>query len=114
MESFDFKNNIEVITNLIEKLVMPKFPKITGIEDIEHFSSGFRGDSYYVHMTTSEYLESEEQVEIDSLIKQLFKMASLDSANQNPFKLDTDKIMSFFDCGDGEGFNFNSPFGYTH
>ena len=41
-------------------------------------------------------------------------MASLDSANQNPFKLDTDKIMSFFDCGDGEGFNFNSPFGYTH
>jgi hypothetical protein len=114
MESFDFKNNIEVINTLIEKLVMSKFPKITGIEEIEHFSSGFKGDSYYVHMTTSECLESKEQVEIDSLIKQLFKMASLDSANQNPFKLGSDNIMVFFDCGDGEGFNFSAPFGYTH
>ena len=105
---------VKLITNLIEKLVVPKFPNIVSIDDIEHFSSGFRGDSYFVHVTTSECLSMEEQVSIDTSVKQLFKMASLDSANQNPFKLDTDKIMSFFDCGDGEGFNFNSPFGYTH
>lgn len=116
MDSFDFKDNanIKVINNLIEKLVMPRFPKITGIEDIEHYSSSFRGDSYFVNITTSECLESEEQVKIDSLVKELFKMASLDSANQSDFKLSSDKIMVFFDCGDGNGYTFNSPFGYKH
>jgi hypothetical protein len=114
MESFDFKDNREVITNLIEKLVIPKFPKIISIEDIEHYSSGFRGDSYFVNMATSECLESEEQVEIDTLVKQLFKMASLDSANKSDFNLYSDKIMVFFDCGNGDGFVFSAPFGYKH
>ena len=87
-ESFNPTNSIELITNLINKLVIPRFPKITGVEEIEHFSSGFRGDSYYVHIMTSECLEMEEQVEIDSLVKQLFKMASLDTSNKNfGFKL---------------------------
>ena len=105
----------KLMANLIEKLVVPKFPKIVSIDDIEHFSSGFRGDSYFVHITTSECLESEEQISIDTLVKQLFKMASLDTSNKNfGFKLEPDKIMSFFDCGDGEGFNFNSPYGYKH
>ena len=116
MPIFNNKNEYrKLITNLINKLVIPRFPKITGVEEIEHFSSGFRGDSYYVHIMTSECLEMEEQVEIDSLVKQLFKMASLDTSNKNfGFKLEPDKIMSFFDCGDGEGFNFNSPYGYKH
>jgi hypothetical protein len=63
-----------LITNLIEKLVVPKFPKIVSIDDIEHFSSGFRGDSYFVHITTSECLEPKEQVSIDTLVKQFFKI----------------------------------------
>jgi len=45
----------------------------------------------------------EEQVSIDTLVKQLFKMASLDSTIENPFKLDSDDIKVFFDCQDGEG-----------
>ena len=102
------------MANLIEKLVVPKFPKIVSIDDIEHFSSGFRGDSYFVHITTSECLESEEQISIDTLVKQLFKMASLDTKIENSFKLDPDDIKVFFDCQDGEGYNFNSLFSYKH
>jgi hypothetical protein len=105
---------VKLITNLIEKLVVPKHPNIVSIDDIEHFSSGFRGDSYFVHVTTSECLSMEEQVSIDTLVKQLFKMASLDSSTENPFKLDSDDIKVFFDCQDGEGYNFQSPYGYNH
>lgn len=108
------KNTVEVISNLISKLVIPKFPKIISIDDIEHFSSGFRGDSYFVNITTSECLDTEEQVEIDTLVKQLFKMSSLDSPTNNPFKVTSDDIKVFFDCQDGEGYNFSSPFGYNH
>ena len=104
----------KLIANLIEKLVVPKFPKIVSIDDIEHFSSGFRGDSYFVHITTSECLESEEQISIDTLVKQLFKMASLDTKIENSFKLEPDDIKVFFDCQDGEGYNFNSLFSYKH
>lgn len=114
METFEFGNNIEIITNLIDKLVLPKFPKLVSVEDIEHFSSGFRGDSYFVHITTSECLDANEQVEIDTLIKNLFKMASLDSANKSDFKMEPDKIQVFFDCGDGNGFTFTSPYGYRN
>ena len=102
------------MANLIKKLVVPKFPKIVSIDDIEHFSSGFRGDSYFVHITTSECLESEEQISIDTLVKQLFKMASLDTKIENSFKLEPDDIKVFFDCQDGEGYNFNSLFSYKH
>jgi hypothetical protein len=56
----------------------------------------------------------EEQVSIDTLVKQLFKMASLDSSSDNSFKLESDDIKVFFDCQDGEGFNFHSPYGYKH
>lgn len=108
------KKTINLITNLIEKLVIPKFPVIDSIENIEHFSSGFRGDSYFVNIITSECLSMEEQVSIDTLVKQLFKMASLDSSNDNSFKLESDDIKVFFDCQDGEGFNFHSPYGYKH
>jgi hypothetical protein len=103
-----------LITNLIEKLVVPKFPKIVSIDDIEHFSSGFRGDSYFVHITTSECLEPKEQVSIDTLVKQFFKMASLDTKSENSFKLEPDDIKVFFDCQDGEGYNFKAPFSYKH
>lgn len=108
------KKTINLITNLIEKLVIPKFPVIDSIENIEYFSSGFRGDSYFVNIITSECLSMEEQVSIDTLVKQLFKMASLDSSSDNSFKLESDDIKVFFDCQDGEGFNFHSPYGYKH
>lgn len=108
------KKTINLITNLIEKLVIPKFPVIDSIENIEHFSSGFRGDSYFVNIITSECLSMEEQVSIDTLVKQLFKMASLDTKIENSFKLEPDDIKVFFDCQDGEGYNFNSLFSYKH
>lgn len=115
MQSYDFGNNIQIVDNLIKRLVFPKYPKLIDIEDIEHFSSGFRGDSYFVNIVTSECLSMGEQVEVDTLVKQLFKMASLDSANKsNSFKIDNDDIKVFFDCNDGEGFNFHSPYGYKH
>jgi hypothetical protein len=48
-------------------------------------------------------------MEIDTEVKTLFKMLSPDkSINKEPI------ISCFFDCGDGEGFNFSSEYGYKH
>jgi hypothetical protein len=114
MDSFEFKDNINIMTNLIEKLIIPKFPKITAVDNIDHMSSSFRGDSYFVNLITSECLDTKEQMDIDQAVKQLFKMASLDRAYKGDFSVGSDSIMVFFDCGDGEGFTFRSPFSYKH
>jgi hypothetical protein len=48
-------------------------------------------------------------MEIDTEIKTLFKMLSPDKKKHHD-----PKISSFFDCGDGQGFVFNSEYGYNH
>ena len=67
------------------------------------------GETITVDFTTSECLSSKKQMEIDTEIKTLFKMLSPDKKiNKEP------KISAFFDCGDGEGFTFESDYGYKH
>lgn len=116
MDKFDFTDsdkNKQILRNMIEKVIFKKYPKLVDIEDIEHWSSGFRGDSYIIHITTSECLDAHEMMEIDTEIKTLGKMSSLSNANDNPFSVNSSpKFMVFFDCGDG--FIFKSTHGYIH
>jgi hypothetical protein len=118
MDKFNFTDsdrNKKILKSMIEKLIFKKYPKLLDIEDIEHWSSSFRGDTYTIHITTSECLDEHEMMEIDTEIKTLGKMISLSNANDNPFSVNSSpKFMVFFDCGDGEGFVFKSTYGYTH
>ena len=110
----DFKDNSKVLKKLIEKVILPKYNKLSHIEDIEVIASDFRGDSYFVNIVTNECLSTEEMMEIDTEVKTLFKMASLTNVSDNPFNIGGNKVMLFFDCGDGEGFVFSSKHGYIH
>jgi hypothetical protein len=48
-------------------------------------------------------------MEIDTDVKSLFEMLSPNKKmNKEP------RISCFFDCGDGEGFNFSAEYGYKH
>jgi hypothetical protein len=52
-------------------------------------------------------------MEIDTEIKTLYKMMGI----MPDYVLERTKsptISSFFDCGDGQGFQFSSSYGYEH
>lgn len=87
---------------IIEKIVMPKFPKIVEIDDIEYHLSSLGQERFFVHFITTECLTRKEQVEIYDLVRELFKAASFeDLVDKNK-----SQVRTYFDCGDGEGFVF--------
>ena len=110
-------NLTQKIENVLRRIVIPKYPFITEFEVKDLFvddawKPSMLGKYYVVDITTSECLDSNKQMEIDTEIKSLFLMLS--PTNPNPFSLETPTISCFFDCGDGEGFNFHSSYGYKH
>jgi hypothetical protein len=108
------------IKHLIEKVIIKKYPVISGVESVsdlfsnlgkEH--SSFLGWNYVVNLTTDECLNDLDMIKIDEDIKTLFSMLGLDI--NNPFSVSkTPQIKTFFDCGNGDGFIFKSPRGYKH
>ncbi len=104
---------ISNVKNIIERIIVPSYPEITDFEVKDLFEGAgydsWLGLNYTVDITTSECLSSKKQMEIDTEIKTLFKMLSLDKKKRKE-----PKISCFFDCGDGEGFVFNSDYGYKH
>jgi hypothetical protein len=106
-------NSIPKIKNVINRLIMPRYPELINF-DVRDL---FEGDSqvllletyYTVEFDTSECLNSKTQMEIDTDVKSLFTMLSPDKKlNKEPH------ISCFFDCGNGEGYNFNGEYGYKH
>jgi hypothetical protein len=109
----------EKIKYSIEKVIMKKYPVISGVVSVtDLFSellghSSVLGNNYVVKLTTDECLDDLDMIKIDEDIKTLFSMMSPD--NNNPFSIGkTPQIKAFFNCGDGEGFIFKSPMGYKH
>lgn len=110
----DFKDNSEVLKKVLEKILFPKYDKLDYIDDIIVSTNTFSGDKYFVDIFTKECLTDEEMMKIDTEAKTLLKMLSLPSSNDSPFNVGGNKVMLFFDCGDGEGYRFISTPGYTH
>jgi hypothetical protein len=104
---------ITQIETVIKKLIMPQYPELIKFEVQDLFADEiidyWLETSYTVEFETSECLDSKKQMEIDTDVKSLFKMLSPDKKlNRDP------EISCFFDCGDGEGFNFSAEYGYKH
>jgi hypothetical protein len=104
------------IKNLLEKLLVKKFPKIISIDEITDISDEYGLETYehnyHVSITTSECLSLKEMMDIDSEAKSLFSMLGLE--NSNPFSFKTPNIKCFFDCGDGDGYVFRGSVWYSH
>ena len=110
----------DLIKNVIEKIILKRYPVIISVENVEDaFSdlgkshSSFLGWKYIVNLHTSECLDSNIMMEIDTEIKNLFKMMGITS-NYILDRTNSPTISSFFNCNDGQGFQFASSYGYNH
>ena len=106
-------SSIPKIKNVIEHLIMPRYPELTKFEVRDLFADEiidyWLETSSIVEFETSECLNPKKQMEIDTDVKSLFKMLSPDKKlNRDP------EISCFFDCGDGKGYDFNCEYGYNH
>jgi len=111
----------EKIKNVIEKIIMKKYPVITGVDNVRDVfdnlgkqHSSFLGWKYVIELYTSECLSSKMMMEIDTEIKTLFQMMGINSNYVLDRTIKTPSISAFFDCGDGQGFQFSSSYGYKH
>ena len=110
----------EKIQHLIEKVILKKFPFLINVEvsDLFYGDTHFDfmgGYSYVANFETDKCLSTEEMEMVDTEVKVLFRMMSITSKGEtNRFLKKEAEIRCFFDCGDGEGFNFNGSFGYKH
>lgn len=103
-------NEIEIITRLINRVVLNIYPKLK-ISDIS-VTKWYNTKYYNVKLLTPKKLDSNTQEEIDTEIKNLFRMASLDSIEgENHHK---NKISTWFKTPKGKDWTFNSNYGYKH
>jgi hypothetical protein len=114
-------NNTIKIEKVISKIIIPQYPELSQFEVKDLFEDMYDsgtplgkqmlGRQYVVEFITSECLDTKKQMEIDTEVKSLFVLLSPDV---NTLNQKTPKISCFFDCEDGEGFVFNSEYGYHH
>jgi hypothetical protein len=96
------------IENLIRKIVFTKYPSLTDVSAEDSFKNSpllSLGSKYTCKITSDRCLSAEEQMEIDSEVKTLFKMIS-------PISVHNQNISCYFDCG--KGFEFKHIVGYKH
>lgn len=108
------------IKYLIERIIMKKYPVVTGVEKVRdvfsnrgNLHASWLGWQYRVFLYTSECLDNNTMMEIDTEIKTIFKMMGI-TPNYVLDGTKTPTILAFFDCGDGQGFQFASSYGYKH
>ena len=104
------KSPYDIIRHLVEKLVLPKHPTVTLSEVDSLFWGGRR--VYDVRFLTKKELDSEIQEEIDTEIKTIFKMTSLDqieSSNGN-----RNIIRAWFKTPRQHNYNFTAGPNYSH
>jgi len=96
---------ISAVKKLINNLVLKEYPFLYNVK----VSREDLGGLYYCKFTSDECLSSEKQIEIDTFVKTLFKMASIVD-DRSPLSSPT--ILCFFDCG--KGYEFKSDYKYQH
>jgi hypothetical protein len=110
----NIKNSIRIV---VEKLILKKHPVIESIDSIEDVMEDLKDDypnllgkTYVINLNTTECLDSKTMELIDTEIKNLFRLLSVDSRN----RFSSPTISTFFKCDDGLGFRFIGSYGYKH
>ena len=101
-------NNYDILKRLIERIILPKYPFLK-LKDIESFYlTNF--EEYDVRFITKEKIDPEIQTQIDTEVKSLFKMASLDEVE----RYTKNKICVWFKTPRQKDWTFHSKPGYDH
>lgn len=97
------------IQKLIEKVILIKYPFIK-LKKIDSYKLT-NNEEFDVYFITKNKLEDDVQESIDTDVKSLFKMASLDIKGKGPSR---DKIMVWFKTPRAKEYSFKAKQGYKH
>lgn len=104
------KSPYDILQHMVEKIILPKYPTIR-LSDVD--SLFFAGRRYYdVRFITKKELDSEIQEEIDSELKTIFKMASLDQPDG--FNNYPNVIRAWFKTPRQKNYSFTAGPNYSH
>jgi hypothetical protein len=96
---------------VIKKILFKKYPYLTdvNVEDAHLYGKkSHMGYVYECYFKTDRCLTEQECMEIDTEVKTFYKMISPISNRYDEIK----RIYCFFDCGDGNGYQFKSTLEY--
>lgn len=104
------KSPYDIIRTMVEMILIPKYPYLK-IHDIDSYRLTSRRE-YDVRFITKSHLNSETQMEIDTELKNLFKLAALDEyENEARYP---NIIAAWFKTPRQKDFSFHSSQGYQH
>lgn len=102
------KSPYDIIQTFVDKIIIPKYPFLK-LETIDSFvSTNYR--EYDIRFKVKKKLEPKVQTEIDSDIKDLFRMASLDEKE----RWLRNRIKTWFKTPREKEWNFHSEPGHEH
>ena len=96
---------------VIKKILFNEYPYLIDVyvEDRHlHGKKSHMGYVYECYFKTDKCLDEQESMEIDSEVKSLYKMISPIKNRYDEIR----RIYCFFDCGDGNGYQFKSTLEY--
>ena len=102
------KSPYDIIKTFVERIILPKYPFLE-LHDIDSFTLS-NNREYDVRFLTKRKLDQEVQMEIDTDVKSLFKMASLDEVE----RYTKNKICVWFKTPRQKDWTFHSKLGYDH
>lgn len=98
----------EVIRTMVDRIIIPKYPFLKLYDIDSYFLTN--NEEYDVRFITPKKLEPEIQMEIDTEVKNLFKMAGLDEKKRYL----RNKICVWFRTPRQKDWSFHSNPGYEH
>jgi hypothetical protein len=105
------KSPYDIIQTLVDRLILPKYPIIKSYQ-VDSFMYGWKGRKYEVRFITKKKMVTKDQEEIDSELKTLFKMASLDHIDDK--HKSNNKIQAWFKTTREKEYSFTSNPNYSH
>jgi len=100
----------QILRTMIERLIIPQYPSVR-IHDIDSYKLTNHTE-YDVYLLTKTKLPIEDQMRIDSEVKNFFKMAGLDKIGQN--KTQKDNILVWFKTPRAKEWSFHGAPDYKH
>lgn len=97
------KLNQKLFERLLNKFVVDKYPQIKKLESVVEFEL-IRNSYYDVHFILDEQIECDIQMEIDSIVKRIFRGMNVSA---------DDKVRSFFKYKNGR-YEFTCKGDYIH
>lgn len=98
----------DIIRNLIERVILPKYPFLKLYDIDSYYLTNNR--EYDVRFITTKKLSPLVQEEIDTDVKNLFKMAGLDEVE----RYTRNKVATWFKTPRSKDFSFHSTPNYDH